>query len=53
MNIATASLDARARSAKTYCDEKDGAPNYFELSGCEAECVYENVKRHIEIFNMQ
>ena len=53
INIATASFDALARSAKTYCDEKDGAPNYFELSGCEAEGVYENVKRHIEIFNMQ
>lgn len=53
INIATASFDALARSAKTYCDEKDGAPNYFELSKCEAEGVYENVKRHIEIFNMQ
>ena len=53
INIATASFDALARSAKAYCDEKDGAPNYFELSGCEAEGVYENVKRHIEIFNMQ
>ncbi len=53
INIATASFDVLARSAKTYCDEKDGAPNYFELSGREAEGVYENVKRHIEIFNMQ
>lgn len=53
INIATASFDALARSAKAYCDEKDGAPNYFELSGREAEGVYENVKRHIEIFNMQ
>ena len=53
INIATASFDALARSAKAYCDAKDGAPNYFELSGREAEGVYENVKRHIEIFNMQ
>lgn len=53
INIATASFDALARSAKAYCYEKDGAPNYFELSGREAEGVYENVKRHIEIFNMQ
>ena len=53
INIATASFDALARSAKAYCDAKDGAPNYFELSKCEAEGVYENVKRHIEIFNMQ
>lgn len=53
INIATASFDALAKAAKAYCDTKDGAPNYFELSGCEAQGVYENVKRHIEIFNMQ
>ena len=53
INIATASFDALARSAKACCDEQDGAPNYFALSACEAAGVYENVKRHIEIFNMR
>lgn len=53
INIATASFDALASYAKSYCDNKEGKPNYFELSSCEAEGVYQNVKRHIEIFNMQ
>ena len=53
INIATASFDALASYAKAYCDNKQGKPNYFELSSCEVEGVYQNVKRHIEIFNMQ
>ena len=53
INIATASFDALASYAKAYCDNKQGKPNYFELSACEVEGVYQNVKRHIEIFNMK
>lgn len=52
INIATASFDALATYAKAYCDNKQGKPNYFELSACEVEGVYQNVKKHIEIFNM-
>ena len=53
INIATASFDALASYAKAYCDNREGKPNFFELSSCEVEGVYRNVKRHIEIFNMQ
>lgn len=53
INIATASFDALSSYAKAYCDNKQGKPNYFELSACEVEGVYQNVKKHIEIFNMQ
>lgn len=50
INIATASFDHLANYAKNYCDSVDRA-NYFELSSKEAEGVYENVKRHIKVFN--
>lgn len=53
INIATASFDSLAAYAKAYCQNKEGKPNYFELSACEAEGVYENVKRHIKVFNME
>lgn len=53
INIATASFDRLAAYAKAYCQNKEGKPNYFELSACEAEGVYENVKRHIKVFNME
>ena len=49
INIATASFDRLARSVKTYCDAHE-TPDYFALSSEMAEGVYENVKRHIEIF---
>lgn len=52
INIATASFDSLAAYAKAYCDNKDKA-NYFELSACETEGVYQNVKRHIKVFNME
>lgn len=53
INIATASFDALAAYAKNYCDNKDGKPNYFELSSAEVEGVYQNIKRHIKVFNME
>lgn len=53
INIATASFDNLAAYARAYCLNKEGKADYFELSACEAEGVYENVKRHIKIFNME
>lgn len=50
VNIATASFDNLAAYAKAYCDNKEKA-NYFELSACEVEGVYQNVKRHIKVFS--
>ncbi len=51
INIATASFDATANAAKesTSVDK----PNYFKLSQSMADAVYENVKKHITIFNME
>lgn len=51
INIATASFEATARAAKeaTAIDK----PNYFNMSKAMQEAVYENVKRHIKIFNME
>lgn len=52
INIATASFDALAAHARDYCANLQGRPNYFELSASEVEGVYQNVRKHIEIFNM-
>ena len=50
INIATASFDALADAAKAYtCTEEK--PDYFTLSPKMAEAVYENVKKHINIFH--
>ncbi len=50
INIATASFDALAKSAKEYTEGVNN-PDYFTLSPIMANAVKENVKRHIEIFN--
>ncbi len=50
INIATASFDALAAYAKAYSDSVQKA-DYFTLSKAMADGVYENVKRHIVIFN--
>ncbi|MCD7774296.1 MAG: class II aldolase [Clostridiales bacterium] len=50
INIATASFDAAANAAKEYSSSVD-KPDYFTLSPKMAEAVYENVKRHINIFS--
>lgn len=49
INIATASFDACAKAAKLPAD----SPNFFATSTDMANAVYENVKRHIKIFNME
>lgn len=51
VNIATASFDATAKAAKTSTDVDK--PNYFTMSQAMADAVYENVKKHIKIFNME
>lgn len=48
INIATASFDALAQSAKSYLADGN---DYFSLSAQMVQGVYENVKRHINIFN--
>lgn len=50
INIATASFDALAKSAKGYTDGA-ASPDYFTLSEKMVEGVYENVVRHIRIFS--
>lgn len=50
INIATASFDCLAKKAKAYCDAVD-TPDYFTLSAEMVNGVYENVKRHIQVFN--
>jgi len=50
INIATASFDRLAQASKRYCLSVE-TPDYFALSEKNAEAVYENVKRHINVFN--
>lgn len=50
INIATASFDAVKNAAEEAM--KNEKVNYFTLSSAMAEAVYENVKKHIRIFNM-
>ena len=50
INIATASFDALAKASQRYSAEA-GTPDYFALSAANAQAVYENVKRHILVFN--
>ncbi len=50
INIATASFDNSALFAKNYCADKEKA-DWFALSAEMTEGVYENVAKHIDIFN--
>lgn len=50
INIATASFDAVASTADSFTKENG---SYFTLSQGMADAVYENVKKHIKIFNME
>ncbi|MBR5427894.1 MAG: ketose-bisphosphate aldolase [Clostridia bacterium] len=51
INIATASFDHLAKYAKAYTDTVD-TPDYFTLSAEMVRGVYDNVKRHINVFSM-
>ncbi len=50
VNIATASFDAVAKASYETAQSNG---NYFTLSQNMADAVYENVKKHIKIFNME
>ena len=50
INIATASFDRLAQAAQSYC-EGCSTPDYFTLSSEMVNGVYENVKKHIVVFN--
>lgn len=50
INIATASFTAVSNAAKAVSDANG---SYFVLSQAIADAVYENVKNHINIFNMK
>ncbi len=50
INIATASFDAVVNGAKKTIDDNG---NYFKMSQNIADEVYENIKKHIQIFNME
>jgi fructose-bisphosphate aldolase class II len=52
INIATANFDALTEEAEKYF-EQDGSHNYFQLNEAMVQGVYQNVKRHIQIFNNQ
>lgn len=50
VNIATASFNAIADSISHYSAAND-TPDYFSMSEAMVNGVYENVKRHINVFN--
>lgn len=50
INIATASFDALTEADKEYL-EKNPDGNYFGLSASGVQGVFENVKKHIYVFN--
>jgi len=52
INIATANFDALTEEAYNYF-KQDGPYNYFSLNEAMVQGVYQNVKRHIQIFNNQ
>lgn len=50
VNIATASFNSLMKRVEEYM-ASEGGHNYFDLNLAMAEGTYENVKRHIEVFN--
>jgi len=52
INIATASFDALTRFSQEYLNSSASA-DYFTLSSRMVQGVYENVKKHIEIFSIK
>lgn len=52
VNIATASFNSLTRKVEEYIAQP-GAHNYFDLNEVMVEGVYENVKKHIRVFNME
>lgn len=50
INIATATFDAAADSIRAYCAQHD-TPVFFGIHEAAVQGVYENVLRHIAVFN--
>lgn len=50
MNIATASFNSLTAHAKDYF-QSEGKPDFFGLNEAMEQGTYENVKRHILVFN--
>lgn len=50
VNIATASFNSLTKKAEEYLTS-EGTHNYFTLNEAMVQGVYENVKKHIEVFN--
>lgn len=50
VNIATASFNSLTKKAEEYLTS-EGAHNYFTLNEAMVQGGYENVKKHIEVFN--
>ena len=50
INIATANFDAAADGIRAYCARHD-TPSFFGLHEAVVQSVYENVLRHITVFN--
>ena len=51
VNIATASFNNLTKRAEEYL-QSEGAHNYFALNEAMVQGTYENVKHHINVFNM-
>lgn len=50
VNIATASFNSLTKKAEEYMAQ-EGKHNFFDLNTAMTQGVYENVKRHIQVFN--
>lgn len=50
VNIATASFNCLTKKAEEYMAQ-EGKHNFFDLNTAMTQGVYENVKRHIQVFN--
>ncbi|NCB93773.1 MAG: class II aldolase [Clostridia bacterium] len=50
VNIATASFNCLTKKAEEYM-QSEGKHNFFDLNAAMTQGVYENVKRHIQVFN--
>jgi fructose-bisphosphate aldolase class II len=50
VNIATASFNSLTKKVEEYM-ATEGKHNFFDLNAAMTQGVYENVKRHIEVFN--
>ncbi len=52
VNIATASFNSLTKKVEEYI-KSEGKHNYFDLNTAMVEGTYQNVKKHIKVFNME